>query len=77
MVASFTAKTENLEKTIYFLSLMSCPINKLKSHMLLHVKILFAPGGGGAGGGAGVPSAPFLYSPALCNYAVLMFYKVF
>ena len=32
-VAQFTAKTTNSEKT-YFLSLMSCSINKLKSLML-------------------------------------------
>ena len=34
MVAQFTAKRRNLEKNIYFLLLMSCSINKLKSHIL-------------------------------------------
>ena len=31
VVAQFAAKTKNSEKTIYFLSLMSCSTNKLKS----------------------------------------------
>ena len=48
MVVSFTAETEKLEKTIYFLSLMSCPINKV-----LHVILTRYYGGGGGGGGAG------------------------
>ena len=34
----FTAKTANSEKTIYFLSLMSCSINKLKPQMLFTCK---------------------------------------
>ena len=34
MVTQSTAKTTNSEKAIYFVSLMSCSINKLKSHML-------------------------------------------
>ena len=38
VVAQFTAKTANSEKAIYFLSLMSCSINKLKSHMLFTCK---------------------------------------
>ena len=33
-----TVKTTNSEKTIYFASLMSCSINKLKSHMLFTCK---------------------------------------
>ena len=39
MIGQFTAKTTNSEKAIYFLSLMSCSINKLVSSS--HVKILF------------------------------------
>ena len=35
MVAQFTVKTTNSERAVYFLSLMSCSINKLKSRMLL------------------------------------------
>ena len=31
VIAQFTVKTTNLEKAIYFLSLTSCSINKLKS----------------------------------------------
>ena len=38
MIAQFTAKTRNSEKTIYFLSLMSYSINKLKSRMLFTCK---------------------------------------
>ena len=38
VVAQFTAKMTNSEKAIYFLSLMPCPINKLKSHMLFTCK---------------------------------------
>ena len=38
MVAQFTDKTINSERPIYFLSLMSCSINKLKSHMLFTCK---------------------------------------
>ena len=34
MVTQFTAKTTHSRKAICFLSLMSCSINKLKSHML-------------------------------------------
>ena len=33
MVSQFTAKMTNSEKVIYFSSLMSCSINKLKFHM--------------------------------------------
>ena len=38
VVAQFTAKTANSEKAIYFLSLTSCSINKLKSQMLFTYK---------------------------------------
>ena len=38
VVAQFTAKTTNSEKAIYFLLLMSCSINKLKSHILFTCK---------------------------------------
>ena len=38
VVAQFTAKTINSEKAIYFLSLMSCSMKKLKSHMLFTSK---------------------------------------
>ena len=40
VVAQFTAKTTNSEKAIYFLSLISCSINKLKSHILFTCKSL-------------------------------------
>ena len=65
---SFTSKTTNSEKSIYFLSLMSCSINKLKSHMLFTCKNFvfsdftwktnFAPGNDGEAG-------TFVYSPVL------------
>ena len=38
MIAQFTAKKTNSEKPIYFLSLMSCSINKLKSQMFFTCK---------------------------------------
>ena len=38
MVGQFTAKTTSSEKPTYFLSLMSCSTNKLKSHMLFTCK---------------------------------------
>ena len=66
MVAQFTAKTINLEKV-----LMSYSMNKLKSHILLHAKILFSnftwkkkifAQGNGWWGGAGDPSTPALIS---------------
>ena len=38
MVAQFIAKTINSKRPTYFLSLMSCSINKLKSHMLFTCK---------------------------------------
>ena len=33
-VAQFNAETTNSEKAIYFLSLISCSLNKLKSHII-------------------------------------------
>ena len=71
MVAQFTAKTNSV-KAIYFLSLMSCSTNKLKSYLLFTWKNFrfykgknnFAPeNAGGVGGGLGPPSPPFLYGP--------------
>ena len=38
VIAQFTAKTTNSEKAIYFLSIMCCSINKLKSHLLFTCK---------------------------------------
>ena len=38
MVAQFIAKATNSERPIYVLSLMSCSIKKLKSHMLFSCK---------------------------------------
>ena len=43
VVAQFTAETTNSEKAIYFLSLISCLVNKLKSHMLLKCKKFMFP----------------------------------
>ena len=40
VIAQFTAKTTNSEKAIYFLSIMSFSINKLKSHLLFTYKNL-------------------------------------
>ena len=71
-VAQFTAKMKNSEKAIYFWSLKSCSVNKLKSDMLFTCrnvmfsyftwKKVFAPGndGDGGGGGAGGADAPLL-----------------
>ena len=55
VVAQFTAKTTNSEKAIYFLTLMSCSINKKSltcySHVkLLHGKKIFTSGNGGGEG---------------------------
>ena len=73
VVALYFGKSTNSEKAIYFLLLMSCSINKLKSHIIftccLRVFLGFpilrgkkiAPGnGGGMGAGA---SFPCLYGP--------------
>ena len=38
VIAQFTAKMKNSEKSIYFLSFMSCSINKLKSHLFFTCK---------------------------------------
>ena len=38
MIAQFAARTTNPEKDIYFLSLKSYSINKLKSHMFFTCK---------------------------------------
>ena len=63
MVAQFTAEITNSEKSLYFLSLMSCLIKKLQYHMLFTSENFmfsdstwtknFAPGNGGGGGGGG------------------------
>ena len=61
VVVQFTVKTTNSERAIYFLSLISCSMNKINSHMLLicknfvllilHEKKFFAPGNGEGRGG--------------------------
>ena len=43
VVAQFNDETTNSEKAIYFLSLMSCSINKVKSHMLFTCYSLAPP----------------------------------
>ena len=68
MVAQFTAKTANSEKAIYILSLISCSIKKLKSHMLLTCKYVyvvkkFCTGKWGGGELAPPALAPFPYGP--------------
>ena len=70
VLAESTAKTTNLEKTIYFLSLMSFSINRLKPCILFFCKIFMfsdftwkkisAPGNSPA-----PPRPPFLYDPAI------------
>ena len=69
MVAQFAANTTNSEEAIYFLSLISCSINKLKSHILFTCRNFvfqffleknFAPENGE---GAATPCPPFLYDP--------------
>ena len=77
MAAQFTAKSTNSEKATYFLSLMSCSRNKLKSHMLFtcknfvfqfYVEKNFAVGNSGGAGAPHPPSPPppppILYGPA-------------
>ena len=71
MIAQFTAKMTNSEKAISFLSLTSCSINKLKSHMFFTFKkFMFSdfkwkkPFAAGNGRGAAHPLTPFLYGPA-------------
>ena len=75
VVAQFTTKTTNLEKAIYFVSLISCSINKLMSHILFTCKSftkilcfpikrgknIFAPVNEGGGGGDWRPLPHFLY----------------
>ena len=84
MIAQFTAKMTNSEKAIYFLSLMSCSINKLKSS---HVKILCFPilrgkkilcsrkwlGRGGGGGGGAHPAPPFP-TALLCQSKIMFIF---
>ena len=66
---SFTSKTTNSEKSIYFLSLMSCSTSKLKPRMsftcqsfmfsnFTREKVFSSRNGGGKGGRAGVPCPP-------------------
>ena len=43
LVAECYKETTNTEKAIYFLSLMSCSINELKSQMFPHVKTMGFP----------------------------------
>ena len=71
MVAQFTAKTNSV-KAIYFLSLMSCSTNKLKSYLLFTWKNFrfykgknnFAPeNAGGVGEGTGAPLPPHSLRP--------------
>ena len=55
VVAQVTAKTTNSEKAIYFLTLMSCSINKKSLTCYSHVKLLrgkkiFTSGNGGGEG---------------------------
>ena len=73
MIAQFTAKMTNSEKTIYFLSLMSYSINKLKSVFRFLRGKNFAPGSGG-GGGAGAPSAPPPFPYGLVMYRYILSY---
>ena len=75
VIAQFTAKVTNLEKAIYFLSIMSCSINKSSFKCSLHVKILCFPILLGKkiysrkwrGTGATLPHPPFPYSPVLLH----------
>ena len=64
VTAQFTAKMTNSEKTVYFLSLMSCSINKLKPVFRFYVKKQFAPGNSG-GGGPG--ASPFPYRHVIAD----------
>ena len=43
LVAECYKETTNTEKAIYFLSLMSCSVNELKSQMFPHVKTMGFP----------------------------------
>ena len=67
VIAQFTTKTTNSEKAIYFVSLMSFAINKLKSHIIFTRKNFtwkktFAPGNGG-GQRSSASLSPFPYGP--------------
>ena len=74
-VTQFTAKTINSEKSIYFLSLTFCSMNKLKSHIsftcksfmfwVLHRKNFFAKGNKGNGGGGGGAGGEVVLTPPL------------
>ena len=78
VIAQFKAKTTNSEKAIYFLSIMSCSIKKLKSHLLFTCKNFmfydfmwkksFAPGNG-EGDWCPPPCPPF--STALENFVII------
>ena len=69
VVAQFTAPFTS-EKAMYFLSLISCSINKLKSHIKSHSLTCKSWKWWGGGGGRWPPPAPppFLYGPErYCN----------
>ena len=73
MIAQFTVKTTNSEKAIYFLSLVSCSINKLRSEMFFTCKTfmfsdftskkIFCSRKWWWGGEWRPPAPPFPYSP--------------
>ena len=78
VIAQSTTKTTNSEKAFYFLSLMSCAINKPKSRMFFtcknfmfsnfNWKKFFAPGNQKSWGGGGWrPLPPFLWGPVIKN----------
>ena len=73
VIGQFTAKTTNSEKAVYFLSIMSCSINKLKSRKFftcknfvfrfyMEKKIFCSRKWWERGGGPSAPTAP----PPLC-----------
>ena len=77
LVAQFTAKATNSVKPIYFLWLIYCSINQLKSHMLFTCKkILFSnfrwkeifASGNSGWGLTSAHSAPFYYAPEPCLF---------
>ena len=77
VVARFTAKTTNSEKAIYFLSLMYCSINQLKSHMLFTCKSFMFSNftwkkNFSSRKGWGISAPSFLYGPVVCNKSDLM-----
>ena len=85
VIAQFTAKMTKWEKAIYFLSLMSCSINKLKSHMFFTCKnfmcsnftwekILLQEMVGEGGGGLVPPTSPL--SLRSCNSILFHYTKV-